>query len=201
MDARGSHEAESTWLTILNYTLCALPLPSFRHHSSCRSLPRSPGHSLFLFTFLCLFYLLSLFLLYLVLLSVHSLIMDILHPPLSQARRRSVDVGGLSLALGSQGLGQGWVGWDESEIDTEEQQHLYVIPLLPSTAVCRLIFCLFSFAELLSDMYNHTHTVINAHERSYVHWVSWCILFLIPYHKSAYRCFVGASCRAYPVAR
>ncbi|KAF8504419.1 hypothetical protein F5888DRAFT_1605950 [Russula emetica] len=72
--------------------------------------------------------------------------MDILHPPLSQARRRSVDVGGLSLALGSQGLGQGWVGWDESEIDTEEQQLL--------------------FAELLSDMYNHTHTVINAHERS-----------------------------------
>jgi hypothetical protein len=66
--------------------------------------------------------------------------MDILHPPLSQARRRSVDVGGLSLALGSQGLGQGWVGWDESEIDTEEQQHLYVIPLLPSTPVCRLIF-------------------------------------------------------------
>ncbi|KAF8268909.1 hypothetical protein EI94DRAFT_1575888 [Lactarius quietus] len=73
--------------------------------------------------------------------------MDILQaPPLSQPRRRSVDVGGLSLALGSQGLGQGWIGWDESEIDTPEE---------------RLIF-----AELLSDMYNHTHTVINAHERS-----------------------------------
>jgi hypothetical protein len=66
--------------------------------------------------------------------------MDILHHPLSQARRRSVDVGGLSLALGSQGLGQGWVGWDESEIDTEEQQRLYVIPLLPSTAIRRLFF-------------------------------------------------------------
>lgn len=72
--------------------------------------------------------------------------MDILQPPpISQPRRRSVDVGGLSLALGSQGLGHGWVGWDESEIDTPE----------------RLLF-----AELLSDMYNHTHTVINAHERS-----------------------------------
>jgi hypothetical protein len=102
---------------------------------------RSPGHSLFLFASLSPFYLLfSLLPLYLVLLSAPSLFMDILHPPLSQARRRSVDVGGLSLALGSQGLGQGWVGWDESEIDTEEQQHLYVIPLLPSTAVCRLIF-------------------------------------------------------------
>ena len=63
--------------------------------------------------------------------------MDLLHPPLSQARRRSVDVGGLSLALGSQGLGQGWVGWDKSATDTEQQQLLYVIPLLPSTAVRR----------------------------------------------------------------
>lgn len=53
--------------------------------------------------------------------------MDILQaPPLSQPRRRSVDVGGLSLALGSQGLGQGWVGWDESEIDTPEEQLLYI---------------------------------------------------------------------------
>jgi len=72
--------------------------------------------------------------------------MDMLQAPFSHARRRSVDVGGLSLALGSQGLGQGWVGWDESEVDTEEQQLL--------------------FAELLSDMYNHTHSVINAQERS-----------------------------------
>lgn len=85
----------------------------------------------FSFRFSLFFFLLSL---YLVLLSVLSLFMDTLHPPLSQARRRSVDVGGLSLALGSQGLGQGWVGWDESGIGTEEQQLLYVIPLLPSTA-------------------------------------------------------------------
>ena len=112
--------------------------------------------------------------------------MDILHSPLSQARRRSVDVGGLSLALGSQGLGQGWVGWDESEIDTEEQQRLYVITLLPSMAVRRLFLCRFSFAELLSDMYNHTHTVINALERSYVHSFFLHILLLTPYHKSAH---------------
>lgn len=93
--------------------------------------------------------------------------MDMLQPPpLSQARRRSVDVGGLSLALGSQGLGQGWVGWDESGNDTEERQLLYV----PSALIHRDTFSLtlFSFAELLSDMYNHTHMVINAHERSYV---------------------------------
>jgi hypothetical protein len=40
--------------------------------------------------------------------------------------------------------------------------------------------CLFSFAELLSDMYNHTHTVINAHERSYVHWFSCVFSFSFP---------------------
>jgi len=58
-------------------------------------------------------------------------------PPLSQPRRRSVDVGGLSLALGSQGLGQGWVGWDESEMDTEEQQLLcvYAPSALPRAAI------------------------------------------------------------------
>lgn len=30
-------------------------------------------------------------------------------------RRRSVDVGGLALALGNQGLGHGWGGWEERE--------------------------------------------------------------------------------------
>jgi hypothetical protein len=93
------------------------------------------------FLFICIFF--SPFITCLVIL---SLLMDMLQAPFSHARRRSVDVGGLSLALGSQGLGQGWVGWDESEVDTEEQQLL--------------------FAELLSDMYNHTHSVINAQERS-----------------------------------
>lgn len=59
--------------------------------------------------------------------SFSSLSMDILQPPpISQPRRRSVDVGGLSLALGSQGLGHGWVGWDESEIDTPEERLLYI---------------------------------------------------------------------------
>lgn len=30
-------------------------------------------------------------------------------------RRRSVDVGGLALALENQGLGHGWGGWEEDE--------------------------------------------------------------------------------------
>lgn len=29
-------------------------------------------------------------------------------------------------------------------------------------------------------MYNHTHTVINAHERSYVHWFSFVFSFSFP---------------------
>ncbi len=65
--------------------------------------------------------------------------MDMLQAPFSHARRRSVDVGGLSLALGSQGLGQGWVGWDESEVDTEEQQLLCVISQ-PFAAVHQPVF-------------------------------------------------------------
>lgn len=42
------------------------------------------------------------------------------------------------------------------------------------------LLCLFSFAELLSDMYNHTHTVINALERSYVLWFSCVFPFSFP---------------------
>jgi hypothetical protein len=33
----------------------------------------------------------------------------------SHGRRRSVDVGGLALALENQGLGHGWGGWEEDE--------------------------------------------------------------------------------------
>jgi hypothetical protein len=32
------------------------------------------------------------------------------------ARRKSVDVGGLSLALENKGLGHGWGGWEEGEM-------------------------------------------------------------------------------------
>lgn len=57
----------------------------------------------------------------------------------SHGRRRSVDVGGLALALGNQGLGHGWGGWEEQEQGETR------------------------YAELLSDMYNHTQTTVNHH--------------------------------------
>lgn len=60
------------------------------------------------------------------------------------ARRRSVDVGGLALALGDNlGSGQGWGGWDESERDRD----------------------LTCYAELLSDMYTHTHIAVTNHDQ------------------------------------
>lgn len=57
----------------------------------------------------------------------------------SHGRRRSVDVGGLALALENQGLGHGWGGWEEGEQGETR------------------------YAELLSDMYNHTQTTVNHH--------------------------------------
>ena len=38
------------------------------------------------------------------------------HDGHAHGRRRSVDVGGLALALGNQGLGHGWGGWEEREL-------------------------------------------------------------------------------------
>ncbi|KAI0031340.1 hypothetical protein K488DRAFT_52260 [Vararia minispora EC-137] len=62
-----------------------------------------------------------------------------------RARRRSVDVGGLALALGAeegnQASGFGWGGWDQVQ---EEPQ----------------------YAELLSKMYNDTHTALESGDDS-----------------------------------
>ncbi|KDQ58673.1 hypothetical protein JAAARDRAFT_57566 [Jaapia argillacea MUCL 33604] len=57
------------------------------------------------------------------------------HSQIAQLRRRSVDVGGLALALGLQGLGHGWGGWDSDE--TGE--------------------AMWAWAEGMSDMWRQTH--------------------------------------------
>lgn len=62
-----------------------------------------------------------------------------LAPMNGYARRRSVDVGGLALALSETGSGSGWGGWDESESDE--------VP----------------FAELLSDMVTSTQETVSLH--------------------------------------
>lgn len=38
-------------------------------------------------------------------------------------RRRSVDVGGLALALGNSGLGHGWGGWEEDDMGEPRYAH------------------------------------------------------------------------------
>ena len=45
----------------------------------------------------------------------------------SQLRRKSVDVGGLALALGEDGRGSGWGGWDEDQISEAMSDTLPVI--------------------------------------------------------------------------
>ncbi|KAH7887005.1 hypothetical protein F5I97DRAFT_1872260 [Phlebopus sp. FC_14] len=57
----------------------------------------------------------------------------------THGRRRSVDVGGLALALENRGLGHGWGGWD----DVQQGETRY--------------------AELLSEMYTQTQTTVNHH--------------------------------------
>ncbi|EMD35295.1 hypothetical protein CERSUDRAFT_116097 [Gelatoporia subvermispora B] len=53
------------------------------------------------------------------------------------ARRRSVDVGGLALALGEQGSGYGWGGWDDAENGET------------------------GYAEVLIDVRAHTESILN----------------------------------------
>ncbi|KAI6044001.1 hypothetical protein EDC04DRAFT_501544 [Pisolithus marmoratus] len=55
----------------------------------------------------------------------------------AHGRRRSVDVGGLALALGNQALGHGWGGWEE--VQQGETR----------------------YAELLSQMYTQTQTTVD----------------------------------------
>ncbi|KAJ7100037.1 hypothetical protein B0H15DRAFT_818452 [Mycena belliarum] len=59
----------------------------------------------------------------------------LLHPPPRNGRRRSADIGGLSLAMRNAGHGQGWLGHSD-ELQTR-------------------------FAELLSDMYTQTLHAVN----------------------------------------
>lgn len=53
-------------------------------------------------------------------------------------RRRSVDVGGLALALGNQGLGHGWGGWEERELGEVRYVEL-LCPIGSCLALTRLL--------------------------------------------------------------
>lgn len=73
-------------------------------------------------------------------------------------RRRSVDVGGLALALGNQGLGHGWGGWEEREKGEIRYCDHCIYPIVSTKAGIG-----FRYAELLSEMYTQTQSTVNSH--------------------------------------
>ena len=67
--------------------------------------------------------------------------LDHLHPmPIDSVyspRRRSVDIGGLSLALntvslGDEGTGKGWGGWEENEAEETQYATIHLFLSIPS---------------------------------------------------------------------
>lgn len=73
-------------------------------------------------------------------------------------RRRSVDVGGLALALGNQGLGHGWGGWEERE--KGEVRYARSVNFF---GLLRMLTRRIRYAELLSEMYTQTQSTVNHH--------------------------------------
>ena len=80
---------------------------------------------------------------------------DLAHP-----RRRSVDVGGLALALGVGQSGHGWGGWEET--DKGETRCVPIPACLYRAALTgpAHMMCL-RYAEALIDVRAHTETVVN----------------------------------------
>lgn len=77
-------------------------------------------------------------------------------------RRKSVDTGGLALALaGGHGCGSGWGGWDEDDISEAMYgfSSFHISPWRPNdTGPTRS-----RYAEFLSDMYTQTQSTVNYH--------------------------------------
>lgn len=77
------------------------------------------------------------------------------------ARRKSVDIGGLALALaGGHGCGSGWGGWDEDDIS--EAMCVFLVLRFPMAAHDTGHVCP-RYAEFLSDMYTQTQSTVNYH--------------------------------------
>ena len=76
-------------------------------------------------------------------------------PVPAQARRRSVDVGGLSHAIRNPGLGHGWGGWEEGE---QGEVRCVASPL---SLIVTSLTLLDRYAELLSGMYLQTAFAVN----------------------------------------
>ena len=76
-------------------------------------------------------------------------------------RRKSVDIGGLALALAAgHGCGSGWGGWDEDDIS--EAMYVFLAPSVLTAARDTGYTCP-RYAEFLSDMYTQTQSTVNYH--------------------------------------
>ncbi|KIP06366.1 hypothetical protein PHLGIDRAFT_119069 [Phlebiopsis gigantea 11061_1 CR5-6] len=80
---------------------------------------------------------------------------------LHSARRRSVDVGGLALALSDEGRGHGWGGWEE--IQDGETRHVSWRCRSPS-CISPAYLCFVRYAEVLIDVRAHTETIVNCEQ-------------------------------------
>ena len=77
-------------------------------------------------------------------------------------RRKSVDLGGLALALaGGHGCGSGWGGWDEDDIS--EAMYEFPSPRISSRRPNDTAHTCSRYAEFLSDMYTQTQSTVNYH--------------------------------------
>lgn len=72
-------------------------------------------------------------------------------------RRRSVDVGGLALALGEQGRGHGWGGWEEDEKGGTG----CVNTTISWYQLFNILRCIVRYAEVLIDVRAHTDNIVN----------------------------------------
>ena len=78
-------------------------------------------------------------------------------PVIGAQRRRSVDVGGLALALSYEDRGHGWGGWDEVDVGGIQCVRLFLTLLLyPSPSLLR-----HRYAENLIDVRAHTEMAVN----------------------------------------
>ncbi len=73
-------------------------------------------------------------------------------------RRRSVDIGGLALALSDEGLGHGWGGWEETE---KGETRCVCESLLGYINSSDRLRCFARYAEVLIDVRAHTETIVN----------------------------------------
>lgn len=80
-------------------------------------------------------------------------------------RRRSVDVGGLALALSESeggGLGHGWGGWEETENgETKYVIHIHSLSIPHTGPSSDQDLTSLRYAEVLIDVRAHTETMLN----------------------------------------